>query len=367
MRLMRFALMILSHGTQSVRRWGYTTRDGVNVSIVGVKNAKEPNDSDQQGGGPTFLLPGLFAEGSSTEILLGAEIDTECERLGTTQVLISGESREAAERAISEMAVVLGIQAEQPWRVVSPMPYLALIAETGEDRKFLDESERIVLPSPALRPVMMGTGLGEPQSLAELLPDRPDGLMLLGAATRAGGGIAKLHELFRLFESGFGRGGLSLLDPLTLFLRSYPEWELGYSREEVRFWIEHLRHPATHADLRRSKKLVFDADVDRHVPRIEQAAYDVFFNKEKWHSGDHRRQMRWALQGGRVMDGPTLTTPKARLPMAGPLDHFGTFPLNERYELNADFGETTHLWARWYYSDEDWARFEKEVPGQSEL
>lgn len=353
--------MLLRYSAPKVRTWGYVTREGVSVGIAGIKNAEAPTDQEEMQAGPTFLLPSAFADGHATEILLRARLQTGLERVGTSQVRVLDEPREAAERALSEMALVLGIQSEQPWTLVSPKPYMLLVAETDADREVLAATGRIVLPQVRVRPVKLGRGLGDPLSLAVLLEDRPDGLTLLGAAVRSGGGIAKLHELFRVFENGFKRAGLSLLDPLTDFLSSYPEWDLGYTREEVKFWIEELRHPATHADLKRSSKLVFDAEADRYIPRIEQAAFDVLYNKERWHSGDSKRLMRWALEGGRLLNGSTIAGPGAVVPTAGHLDHFGTFSLNESYSLNLDLSGTAHLWATWYYPEEDWDRFAQEI------
>jgi hypothetical protein len=42
-----------------------------------------------------------------------------------------------------------------------------------------------------------------------------------------------------------------------------------------------LRDPATYADLSRASRVLLDPDVEGDLPRIEQAAYDVLFNKRR--------------------------------------------------------------------------------------
>lgn len=357
MRLHRFALILFDRHLSAVHRWGYVTREGVNVQIDSFKESSEPVDSPNEIG-YTFLGPAMFSEGRSTEILLHADATTGFEIVHPLQIKIDDEARAATERALSEMAGILGVLSEHPWSLVSPRPYIWLSGENAEEETLLSSTRRVVLPSQDPEHPLLGAGLGRPIPLAQLLEDRPDGVLLLGAAVRAGSGIAKIHELFRVLENGFSRAGRSLIDPLTEFLQSYPEWDLGYTREEVRFWVEELRHPATHADLSHSKRILYDSDVDRHLFRIEQAAYDVLFNKLRWNRADTKRQLRWAFTAASLPDGGSLVSPGAFMRTSSPLDHFGAFPLRETYRLNIeDSGSRVGLWADWYFSEEDWKLF----------
>ena len=105
---------------------------------------------------------------------------------------------------------------------------------------------------------MAGPGLEWPLDLTSI-PDRRDGVLLLGAAITATHGVGKLHELFRLFENAFASAGSELVNPLYLSLSTHP-WDLGYSRPEVDGWVNDLRHPATHADLRKQATFASDPE-----------------------------------------------------------------------------------------------------------
>jgi hypothetical protein len=338
-----------------VATWGYTTSEGVEVFINNFESSRPP----QQGAQPSleFLMPVALPTAEPTRILLHAETSTAYEVVHPAQIRLPDAPREAAERALSEMGGVLGLLSEAPWTLSSPRPYLMVSAESDEERETLRATKRIVLPPWRPAPAMHGQGLRQPLNVSQLLSDRPDGVLLLGAATGAGRGVAKLHELFRVFENGFGTAGGTLLGPLTTFLQSYPDWDLEYSRDEVRHWSFELRHPATHADLKWSTRIAYDSDVERYLYRIEQAAYDVLFNKENWNRSDCRRLMRWAFSAAQRLDGETIVTDSARLRTSASMDHFGSFPLAEGILLHTDHLDENWLMGDWYFSEKELASF----------
>lgn len=358
MILHRFALILFDTKLPRVEAWGYETRDGVKVAVQSVHNVGDAVPAE----GLTFIAPRRVPETEPTSILLVANITTTVAVVDPSQVRLPDAPRVAAERALSEMAAMIGIQSEAPWRIVSPRPYLALSSESDAERELLKSSKRIVLPSVPTDSPMHGQGIGEVgYPIHLLLKDRRDGVVLLGAAVRVGGGVAKLHELFRVFENGFGRAGVGLIEPLTKFLQSYPGWDLEYTRSEVEFWVNRLRHPATHADLKKSSRVAYDVDVERYLFRIEQAAYDVLFNKAKWNTGDVGREMRWSFSVAQQGGGRLLADPKTghmRLSLA--FDHFGAFPLAEgmSVQLPAVQHGAEFLPGDWYFSEEDWQLFQ---------
>ncbi|MBF4161795.1 hypothetical protein [Nocardioides acrostichi] len=351
MRLHRYAMLTFEVPVPRVETWGYTTSEGVDVAINNVQGAdatRRPDDA-----GMTFVTPRKAPTSEPTQILLHAEIETRFDVVDSLQIRLPNEPREAAERALSEMASIIGVLGETQWTLTSPRPYLIVSAESEEEAAVVRATKRIILPGWKPAPPFHGQGLGRAIDLAHVLSDRLDGVTLLGAALRAGHGIPKLHELFRVLENGFGCAGGSLVGPLTSFLQSYPGWNLGYSRSEVRDWVVELRHPSTHADLTKSQRIAYDSDVERHLYRIEQAAYDVFFNKRSWNSSSTGRLMRWTFDAAVRADGSWIVGPAPIFRTSLVNDHFGTFPLTEAWQLNTDHLSEDWLAADWYFSEAD--------------
>jgi hypothetical protein len=57
----------------------------------------------------------------------------------------------------------------------------------------------------------------------------------------------------------------------------------------VQDWIA-PRHGAIHGDQHEREDLVMERDIRRFLPRMEQAAYDVLFNKAVWHDPSQTRR-----------------------------------------------------------------------------
>lgn len=351
MLLHRYAMMTFPVAIPSVARWGYVTAEGVGVYVNAVQGANEP--PAQTSPGIKIALPQALPVASPTQVLLHAEAPTDFEVVEPYQMRVAEEPRQSAERALSEMAAILGILAETQWTLASPRPYLMVSAETDEERALVRQTKRLILPRHKVSPPYRGQRLSQSLDVARILADRIDGVLLLGAAQRAGHGIGKLHELFRVLENGFGCAGGQLVGPLTSFLATYP-WDLGYSRSEVRDWVYELRHPATHADLARSTRIAHDSDVERHLFRIEQAAYDVLFNKSTWNRSDAGRTMRRAFDAAQTADGGAVVADSPILRADQTFDHFGTFPLSERIRLQTENLDDDWLVGDWYFSEEDW-------------
>ncbi|MGB3686588.1 MAG: hypothetical protein WA991_12265 [Ornithinimicrobium sp.] len=351
--------MKFEESIQGATAWAHAS-DGVQIQIVAQRNLGEPVKE-----GLAFRAPPLLPVGKPTELMLLASTSADYEIVEPIQIRAAEADRRRAERGLERFAASLGIMAETQWAIASPKPYLALEAETEQERHLIRKTKRIILPRPAGPTFYLGNGLSEPIDLITMLSDRLDGVMLLGSAIRAHRGIAALHELFRVLENGFARSGLSLVKPLSRFLGSYPDdkWNMGYTVQEIEMWVNDLRNPGTHADLRKSQHVAYDSDIDQHLPRIRQAAYDVLFNKAKWQTIDQDRLQRYSLTAVIAGDGRGVVDAKKAVGrVAPPLDHFGTYPLfeNAGWEVTAPEGADV-LFAQWYFSEEDWAAFGGDV------
>jgi hypothetical protein len=340
-----------------VAKWGYRNSEGVAVHINNFSGAMDPPETD--GGALKFIAPRTLSA-EPTRILLHAEVETSVTEVPGAQLDIPEQPRKLAERAISEMANILGILSQSTWNMFSPRPYILLSGDDEREVRLLRDTKRIILPPARTGGGIVGPGLRAPFDVAGLLHDRPDGVVLLGAAVAAGHGVGKLHELFRLFENAFSTAGVALVEPLAAFLQSYPSWRLEYNGDEIGMWVRDLRHPATHADLQKTTKLAMDSDIDPYMPRIEQAAYDVLFNKESWNSCSPGRLQRWNLTTAQLPDGGVIWADEAVLRTTDNWDHFHAFRLDESCRLHcADLPEGW-MSADWYFSESDWEAFGRE-------
>lgn len=118
------------------------------------------------------------------------------------------------------------------------------------------------------------------------LRDRVHALALMAEEQSTNHPVGKYRELVRFFENAFALSATQLDKKLAQFLSGA---ELGYSRTEVKEWLSH-RHGSMHGDQKETSKLVMESDVRQFLPRMEQAAYDVLFNKKLWHSSSTERR-----------------------------------------------------------------------------
>jgi hypothetical protein len=142
----------------------------------------------------------------------------------------------------------------------------------------------------------------------------------------------------RLFERAFARGaGEVCRDPLVDFLSPLG---CGYDAAEINHWL-HLRHLSTHADKR--SEYAVEADTRPVVNRMEQATFDVLFNKEKWRDpGIVRRKVFKPIYGSKSSHGWNMfmmpgTSVEAAIAY---FDGFSAYPLDLRLDMYAAFPKT---------------------------
>ena len=143
-------------------------------------------------------------------------------------------------------------------------------------------------------------------------------------------------------------------------------WDVGYSDDEVEELVNDLRHPATHADLRKQASFASDNDVQHHLVGIEQAAYDVLFNKRDWHTADSDRGERSSLRCAVTATGRIVNTETARVRTMSGWDLHHAFLL--RGSLKLPEGGTPEFglkFARWHFTDSE--RRELQAHGVGDL
>jgi len=237
------------------------------------------------------------------------------------QVVVPEDCREL-ESAIELTANCLAV-AERARRIVSSAdPPVALVAESDAEREWLDERDSFAFPTT----MNMTTHVVPRCDALEMfddLRDRPDGLALLAEALAHSHASGRFKEFIRLFERAFAAATQALIGPLSTFLVSGP---YRYDQPEVEGWIIDVRHPLVHAD--RRPEFLVEADVRHLLPRVEQAAYDVVFNKEQWRSRSSGRRDLWRPDGINRPEGPVIrqgATPTLRFQL---LDSLGVYPFN---------------------------------------
>ena len=239
-------------------------------------------------------------------------------------VVVPSRERARAEQAIERAANLISVAHGARRYIGSPWPPVAFIGETHEARAWLSRRRGLLhgrLQSGALR---TRDRVALDATILNALADRDDGVALMAEALGNSHATGRFHEFIRLFERAFRKPAKLLVSPMVEFL-----WHrFGYTEAELARWVEELRDPATHADIR--PNIVFEPDVRPVVARMEQAAYDVLLNKEKWRSPSTARRSLWQPNSGTTSaDGAAFiiqhTTPVTEAQL---LDEFGSYPMD---------------------------------------
>jgi len=158
----------------------------------------------------------------------------------------------------------------------SPTPSSGFIPENEKELKFLDDTKGFEHKI-HLHPNFSGKFF-EAIHKNQLL-DRVEAVAFLATANAQKEPLGKFHEYIRLFENAFSVSKTELSELLFTFLSKNTDFD--YEQDEIKNWMVETRDGATHADQR--KKFVFSSDLNKDIDRIQQAAYDVLFNKAKWY------------------------------------------------------------------------------------
>jgi hypothetical protein len=281
-------------------------------------------------------------DGDRTRLLVSADVHIEVPTVNGPWVIIPEAPRKLCERAIESAANAFSVVRRCSRSMRSPHPPIALEGETAEEQDWLAGQGGILClyagRTTARAPIDLGAA-------TKAFIGRLDGVFLLAEALAHAHPTGRFHEFTRLFERAFARSGTRLTKPLSEFLKDTPH---NFSRREVEQWTVHARHPLTHADER--DDLLLEADALRIVGRMEEAAYDVLFNKAEWRSADVAR--RHTLEHLAGSSGPNFNIfltqgLKDQVVETQLFDVFGVYP--------SDFSAAlTKLPERW------WAKFSNE-------
>ena len=214
---------------------------------------------------------------------------------------VSGPQRELAEEAIEVFGNLLAVSLHARRHISSPIPWLGLVPETDDDRLLLNDSDGIVLEGHGVPrfPYTL-----DPEEAIAYLADRLDGVAIVSEAISSEHASGCFRELIRLFERAFTLGGAQLVKPLATFLG---QAEFGYTEDEIKYWIEDVRHPLTHAD--RRADFLLEKDVRPYAGRVMQAAYEVLLNKLRWRDPETERRTIWLPDcGSSSADGDSFIT-----------------------------------------------------------
>lgn len=216
------------------------------------------------------------------------------------RVVVPPGAQRACEQAIESAANLLAVGQGTPRTISSPVPCVALIRESDEDRDWLSRVPGFALPKCEEQTAWFGHDLNVFEHL-EVLSDRLDGVSLLAEAISQAHLAGRFRDLIRVFERAFARSSAALVKPLATFLH-IPLY--GYTEAEVRNWLLDVRHPLTHAD--KGNAFLIERDVRPILRRVEEAAYEVLLNKRNWRKPDSAREVRWTPDAVLTQDTPVI-------------------------------------------------------------
>ncbi|WP_353251000.1 hypothetical protein [Salinisphaera sp. T31B1] len=237
-------------------------------------------------GDVTITIVSVERTENKVRLLVYGEISIDLPNIGHGMVEIPVVEREKCENALGFLANLIACQAWCSREIGTVLPPVMLVIESDEDKKHLEKAEgisqdiRLSRFQPYIAPDIIHTLVSD--------DDRREGVMLLAEALAHSNSSGKYRDLVRLFESAFQKPCKQLSGKLRQFLNP----KMNYKKQEIDSWFS-LRNGASHGDIGQAPKRIIEADVSQIVPRMEQAALDVLFNKNYWHRFDKCRRDLW--------------------------------------------------------------------------
>lgn len=254
-------------------------------------------------------------------LLVGeVEVTESLELTEDNHVIVPAESRQRAERAIETVSNLIAVANGVRRSLSSPEPCIAFVPVNDAEREWLERSNGIYLP--------IGGAIASSRIELDIFPllpqlqDRLDGVGLLAEALAHGHATGRFHEYMRFFERAFGRNYKALPQLLTQYLQPL-DW--GYDQSEIDHWRS-LRDPAIHGN---AQEFLVESGLLPISERLEQAAYDVLFNKADWRSPNVKRRNVWTRTSGTTSGKSSnhfVTQGIGAVLQFAPLDPFGAYP-----------------------------------------
>lgn len=268
--------------------------------------------------------------------LLIAEMEIEFPAISSDgHVCIPEKERRELEFSLETISNLVSVFGKCKKTLSSAMPSVALVPENNNELGILNATKGMFYKrKTTINPI---TSNQLDTDLLNHLQDRLRAVALLSEAHSHSLEAGKFHEYIRLFEYAFAlqfsqiqRKLLQFLDPVY-----------GYTAEEIKAWIS-IRDPLTHADGKKTQEILLDSDVRPYTKRMEQAAYDVLFNKNNWHNRSRERRNVWKPKA--ITSSPTgdmIIERGSELKLVGQLfDEFDVYPVN----LGAVIKDLPHGW-----------------------
>jgi len=244
-------------------------------------------------------------------------------------LVVPDKERSTLEAALHLVGNLISISEFRGRTMSSPTPCVVFIPENQKELDFLNKTNGLQFEANtnhdfkfSLQDIIMKTPL----------LDRQEGCEFIGVALSQESPVGQLHEYVRLFERAFALNAEYLVTALHSFLKKS---DVVYTRNEIRNWIINLRDGSTHADKR--NKLVYDPDVKKSIVRVRQTAYDVLFNKAKWHTPSTLRRKSYQAPMGLLEDNEPYVIEKNPISegIVQVMDPYDVFPLDMNTVLNS--------------------------------
>jgi hypothetical protein len=199
----------------------------------------------------------------------------------------------AAEEALVTFANFFSATTRTGRSLTSPVPYLLFEAETDHEEELLETSSGISCGFCSVPRLLPRISLDD--EMLQALSDRSEGVTFIANAQSEGVVTGAFREYVRLFEAAFDTDKMAVLRRnLYSFLAGAQQ--LGYTEDEVHRWLDDFRHAVVHT--RGKSGHVTELDLMPYIQRVEQAAYDVLFNKKDWRTQSYDRREVWTPDFG---------------------------------------------------------------------
>jgi len=312
MRLFRFAIISILGKTEI-------------ANILGKDDASWREFSTARAGARVRVMQAID-DANGLALFVGADVQLselpQADQDGLVEV--PEDPRRLTEKAIDAAANVLSVATGHARSVTSQNLPVAFYPETDNERDFLRANTGV-------KGIDRGVSFGRMSVFVtadelKALRDRERGTELLAEALAQNHMTGRYRELLRVFEHAFAESEGKLVFMLAEFLAKRPR--LGYTKTEVKGWVQGRRGRAIHAD--RSAPLI-GADLGDVVDRMLLAAYEVLFNKENWHEYQSTRRDVWTPSIGPLdAEGNWFVRQhQVEAPLNAQLyDPYGVYPLN---------------------------------------
>jgi hypothetical protein len=209
-------------------------------------------------------------------IFSGEQGNLEYERIDN-KIKISNEIINSICKDLEDTINIISLSKISGKKISSSQPSIFLQPETDSELSDLNNASKLALTNPVnIAQISVGQELDFEMCQNEL-EDRLDGVKIFSEALSSKSPSGKFREFIRLFERAFKRENRGLIKPLTSFLETAEKLE--YNEDEIKDWIG-VRHRLNHSNSKEG--FLIDREIIHQIPRIEQAAYDILFNKNDW-------------------------------------------------------------------------------------